>query len=114
MKARYTESAVRHEADPLVFPPPSPPVPLPQCDVQRCDHVSIQNNEVYNGGELATGIFLHRSSDYAIVRNNYIYNMQVRQPYSNLHGLNHCTSFHFLEHYVELQGTQEPSSLILL
>ncbi|CAM9672153.1 unnamed protein product, partial [Discosporangium mesarthrocarpum] len=43
---------------------------------KRCNHVSIQNNHVYNGGETAAGIFLHRSSDNAIVRGNYIHNMQ--------------------------------------
>ena len=33
---------------------------------KRCNGVSIQNNEVYDGGE--AGLFLHRSSDDAIVR----------------------------------------------
>lgn len=44
---------------------------------QRCDHVSIQNNEVWNGGATAAGIFLHRSSDSAIVKGNHIYDMNV-------------------------------------
>lgn len=43
---------------------------------KRCNHVSIQNNEVWNGGETAAGIFLHRSSDNAIVSGNYIHDMQ--------------------------------------
>eukprot|EP00752_Nemacystus_decipiens_P011709 g10390.t1 len=42
----------------------------------RCNHVSIQNNEVWNGGYTAAGIFLHRSSDSAIVKGNHIYDMQ--------------------------------------
>ncbi len=39
--------------------------------------MSIQNNEVWNGGETAAGIFLHRSSDSAIVKGNHIYDMNV-------------------------------------
>lgn len=39
--------------------------------------MSIQNNEVWNGGETAAGIFLHRSSDNAIVKGNHIYDMKV-------------------------------------
>lgn len=34
---------------------------------KRCNNVEISNNEVYNGGENAAGIFLHRSSDNAQV-----------------------------------------------
>eukprot|EP00752_Nemacystus_decipiens_P012441 g11022.t1 len=41
---------------------------------KRCNNVSIQNNIVYGGNETSAGIFLHRSSDYAIVKNNYCYN----------------------------------------
>lgn len=44
---------------------------------KRCNHVSIQNNEVWNGGSTAAGIFLHRSSDSAIVSGNHIHDMQV-------------------------------------
>lgn len=44
---------------------------------QRCNHVSIQNNEVWNGGGTAAGIFLHRSSDSAIVKGNHVYDMNV-------------------------------------
>ncbi|CAN0343007.1 unnamed protein product, partial [Ectocarpus sp. 12 AP-2014] len=43
---------------------------------KRCNHVSIQNNEVWNGGSTAAGIFLHRSSDSAIVTGNHIHDMQ--------------------------------------
>ncbi|CAM9884349.1 unnamed protein product [Scytosiphon promiscuus] len=43
---------------------------------KRCNHVSIQNNEVWDGGETAAGIFLHRSSDSAIVKGNYVHDMQ--------------------------------------
>ncbi|CAM9510688.1 unnamed protein product, partial [Hapterophycus canaliculatus] len=43
---------------------------------KRCNHVSIQNNEVWDGGDTAAGIFLHRSSDSAIVKGNYIHDMQ--------------------------------------
>lgn len=42
--------------------------------------MSIQNNEVWNGGATAAGIFLHRSSDNAIVNGNYIHDMQVKKP----------------------------------
>eukprot|EP00903_Cladosiphon_okamuranus_P020616 g18926.t1 len=41
---------------------------------KRCNNVSIQNNTVYGGNETSAGIFLHRSSDYAIVKNNHCYN----------------------------------------
>ena len=34
---------------------------------KRCDNLKIYDNEVYNGGENAVGIFLHRSSDDAEV-----------------------------------------------
>ena len=34
---------------------------------KRCNNVEIYDNEVYDGGEDAAGIFLHRSSDYALV-----------------------------------------------
>lgn len=34
---------------------------------KRCNNVKIFNNEVYDGGEDAAGIFLHRSSDDAKV-----------------------------------------------
>lgn len=30
---------------------------------KRCDNLKIYGNEVYDGGENAAGIFLHRSSD---------------------------------------------------
>ncbi|CAM9520911.1 unnamed protein product [Ectocarpus fasciculatus] len=43
---------------------------------KRCNNVKIFNNEVYDGGEDAVGIFLHRSSDGAEVYNNVVYNMQ--------------------------------------
>ncbi|CAM9348065.1 unnamed protein product, partial [Laminaria digitata] len=38
---------------------------------KRCNGVSIQGNEVYGGAEKSVGIFLHRSSDDAVVRGNY-------------------------------------------
>eukprot|EP00904_Undaria_pinnatifida_P005809 jgi/Undpi1/2358/HiC_scaffold_13.g05741.m1 len=38
---------------------------------KRCNGVSIQGNEVYGGAETSAGIFLHRSSDDAIVKGNY-------------------------------------------
>ncbi|CAM9370594.1 unnamed protein product, partial [Hapterophycus canaliculatus] len=41
---------------------------------KRCNNVSIQGNTVYGGNETSAGIFLHRSSDYAVVKNNYVYN----------------------------------------
>lgn len=34
---------------------------------KRCNHVEIYHNEVHDGGALAVGIFLHRSSDSAKV-----------------------------------------------
>lgn len=34
---------------------------------KRCNNVKIYNNEVYNGGAQAVGIFLHRSTDSAEV-----------------------------------------------
>ncbi|CAM9916779.1 unnamed protein product, partial [Laminaria digitata] len=43
---------------------------------KRCNNVDIYDNEVFDGGENAAGIFLHRSSDYARVYNNVIYNMK--------------------------------------
>eukprot|EP00752_Nemacystus_decipiens_P009493 g8487.t1 len=43
---------------------------------KRCNNVEIYDNVVCNGGEFAAGIFLHRSSDNAIVRHNTINNMQ--------------------------------------
>ncbi|CAM9666932.1 unnamed protein product, partial [Laminaria digitata] len=35
---------------------------------KRCNGVSIQGNEVYGGGDESVGIFLHRSSDDAVVK----------------------------------------------
>ena len=43
---------------------------------KRCNNVKIFDNIVYDGGEFAAGIFLHRSSDNAEVYGNTIYNMQ--------------------------------------
>ncbi|CBN77785.1 Mannuronan C-5-epimerase N-terminal fragment [Ectocarpus siliculosus] len=43
---------------------------------KRCNNVQIYNNEVYDGGPFAAGIFLHRSSDYAIVHDNVVHDMQ--------------------------------------
>lgn len=43
---------------------------------KRCNNVVIHDNEVYDGGEGAVGIFLHRSSDDAEVYGNHVYNMQ--------------------------------------
>ncbi|CAM9942410.1 unnamed protein product [Ascophyllum nodosum] len=40
---------------------------------KRCNDVSIQGNEVYGGGETSAGIFLHRSSDNATVKGNYVH-----------------------------------------
>ena len=34
---------------------------------KRCNNVEIYDNEVYDGGDEAVGIFLHRSSDDALV-----------------------------------------------
>ena len=34
---------------------------------KRCDNLKIYDNEVYDGGKNAVGIFLHRSSDDAEV-----------------------------------------------
>lgn len=34
---------------------------------KRCNNVEIYDNEVYNGGAQAAGIFLHRSTDSAKV-----------------------------------------------
>ncbi|CAN0356799.1 unnamed protein product, partial [Scytosiphon promiscuus] len=35
---------------------------------KRCNGVSIQGNEVYGGASSSAGIFLHRSSDDAVVK----------------------------------------------
>lgn len=43
---------------------------------KRCNDVSIHDNEVYSGGPDAVGIFLHRSTDNAVVYNNYVHEMQ--------------------------------------
>eukprot|EP00752_Nemacystus_decipiens_P009556 g8536.t1 len=43
---------------------------------KRCNNVEIYENEVSDGGAQAAGIFLHRSSNNAIVRDNTITNMQ--------------------------------------
>ncbi|CAM9132608.1 unnamed protein product, partial [Ectocarpus fasciculatus] len=43
---------------------------------KRCNNVQIYNNKVYDGGAEAVGIFLHRSSDYAIVHDNVVSDMQ--------------------------------------
>eukprot|EP00903_Cladosiphon_okamuranus_P006681 g6521.t1 len=43
---------------------------------KRCNNVKIYDNIVYNGGDEAVGIFLHRSSDGAEVYDNTIYNMK--------------------------------------
>ncbi|CAN0056993.1 unnamed protein product [Pylaiella littoralis] len=43
---------------------------------KRCNDVKIYNNNVYDGGPDAVGIFLHRSSDNAEVYNNKITNMK--------------------------------------
>eukprot|EP00904_Undaria_pinnatifida_P005815 jgi/Undpi1/2363/HiC_scaffold_13.g05746.m1 len=40
---------------------------------ERCNGVSIQGNEVYDGSSNSAGIFLHRSSNDAIVRDNYVH-----------------------------------------
>eukprot|EP00904_Undaria_pinnatifida_P005816 jgi/Undpi1/2364/HiC_scaffold_13.g05747.m1 len=40
---------------------------------KRCNGISIQGNEVYGGGETSAGLFLHRSSDDAIIKNNYVH-----------------------------------------
>eukprot|EP00904_Undaria_pinnatifida_P005807 jgi/Undpi1/2356/HiC_scaffold_13.g05739.m1 len=40
---------------------------------KRCNGVSIQGNEVYGGAETSAGIFLHRSSDDAVVKGNYVH-----------------------------------------
>ena len=45
---------------------------------KRCNNVEIYDNEVYDGGAQAAGIFLHRSSDNAKIHGNTIYNMQGR------------------------------------
>ena len=52
--------------------------------------MSIQNNEVWNGGATAAGIFLHRSSDNAIVQGNHIFDMKVscNRPASCLYARN--------------------------
>lgn len=34
---------------------------------KRCNNVEIYDNEVYDGGDEAVGIFLHRSTDDAVV-----------------------------------------------
>ncbi|CAM9847007.1 unnamed protein product, partial [Ascophyllum nodosum] len=43
---------------------------------KRCNNVKIYDNVVYDGGEEAAGIFLHRSSDSAKVYGNEVRNMQ--------------------------------------
>lgn len=43
---------------------------------KRCNNVEIYDNEVYEGGAQAAGIFLHRSSDSAKVYNNDVHDMQ--------------------------------------
>ncbi|CAM9946003.1 unnamed protein product [Ascophyllum nodosum] len=43
---------------------------------KRCNNVMIYGNEVYNGGKYAAGIYLHRSSDNAIVHNNYVHDIR--------------------------------------
>eukprot|EP00904_Undaria_pinnatifida_P009115 jgi/Undpi1/5333/HiC_scaffold_2.g00614.m1 len=40
---------------------------------KRCNGVSIQGNEVYGGASTSAGIFLHRSSDDAVVKGNYVH-----------------------------------------
>lgn len=42
---------------------------------KRCNNVEIYSNEVYDGGEFAAGIFLHRSSD-----NAKVYSKLLLQP----------------------------------
>lgn len=39
---------------------------------KRCDHVTISDNHVSFG--VNTGLFLHRSSDFAIVTGNHVHN----------------------------------------
>ena len=39
---------------------------------KRCNGVSIQGNEVYGGAETSAGIFLHRSSDDAVVKGEHL------------------------------------------
>eukprot|EP00903_Cladosiphon_okamuranus_P019666 g18077.t2 len=43
---------------------------------KRCNNLKIYNNEVYDGGAQAVGIFLHLSADNTEVYGNTIYNMQ--------------------------------------
>lgn len=42
---------------------------------KRCNNVKIYDNEVYDGGAQAAGIFLHRSTDSCEVYNNYVHDM---------------------------------------
>ncbi|CAM9124777.1 unnamed protein product [Ascophyllum nodosum] len=43
---------------------------------KRCKYVDIYDNEVYDGGAQAVGIFLHRSSNNAKIYNNNVHDMQ--------------------------------------
>ncbi|CAM9161226.1 unnamed protein product [Ectocarpus sp. 13 AM-2016] len=43
---------------------------------KRCNNVKIHHNTVYDGGEGAVGIFLHRSSDDCEVWENTVYDME--------------------------------------
>ena len=50
---------------------------------KRCNNVKIYDNTVYDGGEEAVGIFLHRSSDSAEVYGKpmHMYNFKGRMGY---------------------------------
>ena len=56
---------------------------------KRCNNVEIYDNEVYDGGEEAVGIFLHRSSDYALVYSKYLcpFNLSSHCPFVGGHTL---------------------------
>ncbi|CAN0103811.1 unnamed protein product, partial [Hapterophycus canaliculatus] len=43
---------------------------------KRCNNVKIFDNEVFDGGPEAVGIFLHRSSNDCEVYGNYVHDMQ--------------------------------------
>ena len=48
---------------------------------KRCNNVRIFDNTVYDGGEAAAGIFLHRSSDSAEVYGKSLHNRKKRMEY---------------------------------
>lgn len=73
---RWNVSIVLSYRNANITPPPLSILVAGIIASKRCNNVEIHDNVVYDGGENAVGIFLHRSSDDAKVYNNHVHDMQ--------------------------------------